>query len=134
MTWRRLRPGELDHEALWLGVSVAAAALTWLWLALDLPRPACVFHALTGCPCPGCGTTRSMAYAFSGQFGAAFRMNPLCGALLCGAAIFDVYAAVVLVARLPRLRPDGAALSPWLRAIAVAALALNWAWLIRSGV
>ncbi len=134
MAWRRLRPGELDHEALWLGVSLAGAAVAGAWFALDLPRPGCPFHALTGCPCPTCGATRCISYALSGQFGAALRMNPLCAAVLAGWAVFDLYAATVLAARLPRFRFETSTLSVPLRCLAVGALLLNWAWLVRTGV
>ena len=36
----------------------------------------CPFLILTGLPCPGCGTTRALAFIFMGQPGRAWRMNP----------------------------------------------------------
>jgi hypothetical protein len=134
MTWRRLRPGELDHEALWLGVSLASAGTAWAWLAAGLPQPGCPFRALTGCPCPTCGMTRCVARVLDGEFASAFRLNPLGAAVLAAVAVFDVYAAIVLAARLPRLRGETSTLPLPLRGIAIGALLLNWAWLIRSGV
>jgi hypothetical protein len=134
VNWRRLQPGELDHEALWLGVSLAGAGVAWAWLTLGLPRPGCPWHLLTGCPCPSCGTTRCIAFALGGQFGPALRMNPLCAVVLAGGAMFDLYAAIVLAARLPRLRFESSALSRPLRFAVVSALMVNWLWLIRAGV
>ncbi|MEA3207421.1 MAG: hypothetical protein QOE70_478 [Chthoniobacter sp.] len=132
MTWRRLRPGDLDHEALWLGVSLSSLALAWLWLHLGLPRPACPFHALTGCPCPTCGATRCVALALDGSFGAAFLINPLISTAIVGVAVFDLYALVVLAARLPRCRFD--TISRPVRGAAAGAFLLNWAWLVWTGV
>ena len=82
--WRRLRRGELDHEALWLGVSLAAFVMAWVWVRLGLQSPACVFHEVTGWACPGCGATRCVRYALRGAFHAAFLVNPLMCATLAG--------------------------------------------------
>ena len=136
MNWRRLRPGEIDHEALWLSVSLASLAGAWLWLRLGLPLPLCPLHALTGCPCPSCGATRCVRFALGGNFGAAFSINPLALGTLGATALFDAYAATVLALRLPRLRAD--ALPPWAgksaRRAAIATIAANWAWLVWRGV
>ena len=136
MTWRRLRPGETDHEALWLGVSLTSLATAWLWLRLDLPLPRCAFHDVTGCACPACGTTRCVRMALRADFSAAFSINPLAFCALGAAAIYDVYAAAVLGLRLPRLRGD--ALPAWVgkaaRIGAVTAIAANWVWLLWRGV
>ena len=70
--WRPLRRGELDHESLWLGVSLAALVFAWAWVRLGLANPACVFHEVTGWACPGCGATRCVRYALRGAFVAAF--------------------------------------------------------------
>lgn len=39
--------------------------------------PPCVFHALTGLQCPGCGTTRALHHLLHGDVGGAFRLNPM---------------------------------------------------------
>ena len=135
LVWRRLRPLEIDHEALWLLVGAASICLLGVALAtpgIELPR--CVFKAVTGLPCPSCGVTRAIIALSRGQFARALFMNPL-AALACGAAlVYFVYAAAVLAFRLPRLRPI---LSPGgvrvLRVVTVAAIAVNWAWLIATG-
>lgn len=129
MSWRRLLPGETDHEALWLGVSIGAAALAGTWLALGLPRPLCPLHAATGLPCPGCGTTRAVEAIFAGDWGAALLLNPLACAAFVAVVIFDLYAAIVLLGRLPRWRLNGA-LPFVVRGGALAALGLNWIWLM----
>ena len=39
--------------------------------------PPCLFRALTGLTCPGCGSTRAMHQSVHGHFAAAFMLNPL---------------------------------------------------------
>ena len=134
--WRPLRRGELDHEALWLGVSLAALAFAWVWVWLGLTSPACVFHEVTGWACPGCGATRCVRYALRGAFHAAFLVNPLMCVMLAGIVIFDLYAVAVLGLRLPRWRPEKvpARAATLLRAGCVSLLLANWLWLLCARV
>lgn len=136
MHWRRLHPGELDHERLWLLVTLGAAALGVLWLKLGLPTPPCVWHELTGWPCVGCGSTRCVRHALAGDWLSAFLLNPLAFTTLGAVAIYDGYAAVVLACRLPRLRfGKWPAWAGWTaRTMAIALLLANWAWLIARSV
>ena len=48
--------------------------------------PICLFHALTGWNCPGCGMTRSFYALLHGNFQAALRDNALFVGLLAAAA------------------------------------------------
>jgi hypothetical protein len=134
--WRRLRPGELDHELIWLSVSAAGALVAWVWLRSGIPTPICVFHELTGIACPGCGATRCVRNVIRGDFAAAFLMNPLIFTAGVFLALYDAYAATVLALRLPRLRFDS--IPTWLGATArfgiPALILLNWGWLVYSKV
>jgi hypothetical protein len=134
--WRPLRPGEIDHEVLWLSVSVAAALGACAWLKLGMPLPHCVFHTVTGQPCPACGATRCVRFLLAGDFGAAFRMNPLAFLAFGGVALYDAYAATVLALRLPRFRPRPVLprTGNFIRIAVVTMIVVNWAWLIWSGV
>jgi hypothetical protein len=130
--WRRLPPDGLNHELIWLAVSGATLAAGAVWLRLGLPWPQCPFLAVTGYPCLTCGATRCAIALSHGNFLRAFSWNPLAFVALCGVALFDLYAAAVLLARAPRLR-----LIDWTRAeknavrIAVIALiAVNWIYLL----
>lgn len=136
MVWRRLRPGELDHELIWLLVSLAAAAATWFWLASGLPVPHCTWRALTGFACPSCGATRCFRWLCGGDFLAALLINPLVFFSLIAISLYDAYAAVVLIFRLPRLRLDqlSSLAATCIRYGAVAALLLNWGWVIARGI
>lgn len=128
----RLAPHEIDHELLWLSVSLGSLGVAVFWFALGLPWPRCVFHELTGLPCVTCGMTRSAIQFFHGNFLAALRWNPLIFAFLCGVTVFDLYAFTVIAIRAPRLRItfQTEAGKNSARIIVIAALALNWVYLL----
>ena len=132
VVWRRHSPGAFDYELVWLTVSVLAAASGLLWLHFAMPWPSCPFLAVTGYPCLTCGATRCAIALAHGNFSAAWLWNPLALVALCTVALFDVYAAIVLIARVPRLR-----LVDWtateknaVRIGAVVFVAANWIYLL----
>jgi hypothetical protein len=103
-TLRQLRPGESDPELLLLGASAGAVAWGGAWLASGLPLPRCLFHAVTGCPCPTCGATRCVMALLHGRVAEALSWNPLVFTGLVAILLFNLYAAATLLFRLPRLR------------------------------
>jgi hypothetical protein len=132
---RRLAPGELDHELIWLCVTITAALLALLWFRSALPLPRCTFHAVLGFPCLTCGSTRAAAAIASGDIAQAWQVNPLACLAMGALAAFDLYALVALVSRLPRVRirfVSAACRRTSLALLGCAAL-LNWAYLIRHG-
>jgi hypothetical protein len=129
---RHRAPNEIDHELLWLSVSLGSFGVAVAWFALGLPWPRCVFHQLTSLPCVTCGMTRSTIAFFHGHFLAALLWNPLVFAFLCGLTAFDLYAFTVIATRAPRLRIafQTEAEKKSARMIVIAALALNWVYLL----
>jgi hypothetical protein len=129
---RRLSPGELDYELIWLSVSLLALSLAATWLTIGLPWPRCAFHELTRLPCLTCGMTRCGIQFFHGHFLTAFKWNPLVFTALCAVIVFDVYALATQVARSPRLRiyflNDRS--KTLLRVSVIVVLGLNWAYLL----
>src|SRR5207237_702014 len=114
-----------------LGAGLAAAALlAWEWLRLGMPPPACPFHALTGLPCPTCGTTRLVRALLQGDVAGAFAHNPFvfaCGAALSAWAVASVACVVTrrpVVIRLDRRETLA------LRVTVVVASLASWAWLL----
>lgn len=71
------------------GVLVAAGltGLLYGWGPHARWFPGCLLHRLTGLHCPGCGMTRAAYASLHGDFGAAFRFNPLGMILLPGALV-----------------------------------------------
>jgi len=130
--WRPLIPGEHDSELIWGAVIAAAALLAAAWLLLGLPTPLCPLHSLTGFSCPTCGITRGLRCLLHGNLEAAFLFNPLGMALLFGAAYYLLYAAIVVIGRLPRLRwdPLSKTAGVCVRITVILAVAANWIYLI----
>ena len=131
--WRTLRPGELDHELIWLAVTTSGAALAFAWLTIGLPWPTCAFRSLTGLPCMTCGATRAALALAHGDFLGAWRLNPLAVVAIGGIAVFDVYALAVLAMRRRRLRvsvPRRA--TRWLLLVGAASALVNWAYVLGS--
>jgi hypothetical protein len=95
-------PGIKTSTAVWVwrGVGLIGCLLMIRWLLVRYEglirahSPGCVFHQLTGWHCPGCGATRATFAMLNGDFGTAWRMNPLflilliCGLFTVAAAIF----------------------------------------------
>jgi hypothetical protein len=127
---RHLVPGEIDHELIWLSVSMVSLGLAAAWLTIGLPWPRCAFYEITGLPCVTCGTTRCGIQFFHAHFLAAAKWNPLVFAFLCGVTAFDLYAFAVLVTRAPRLRICWPAAKTFGRVSLIAALGLNWIYLL----
>ncbi|MFY9615783.1 MAG: DUF2752 domain-containing protein [Candidatus Dormiibacterota bacterium] len=60
-----------------LGVLGASAVMPIFWNQGITPIPPCIFHTITGQPCPFCGATRSFVWTAHGQLGAAFQVFPI---------------------------------------------------------
>jgi len=129
-------PGAADREMIWGSVLGSAGVLGAGWLRLGLPTPLCPFHALTGIPCPSCGTTRAAGCLLRGDFAGALEWNPLGTLLLGGALLYVAYAAIVSGFRLRRVGwcgGRGSGRLSGLRLAAVLLLGLNWLYLITTG-
>jgi hypothetical protein len=116
---------------LWLAAAVSAVALRPLWLALaPLLRP-CVFRALSGVPCPTCGTTRAATAFLNTELTAAFAANPL--AVLAG-LVFVVGAPLAVAWTMTRrnLPSVTGPLPVSARVAAVSLIGLNWIYVIFS--
>jgi Protein of unknown function (DUF2752) len=129
---RRLSPGEIDHELIWLSVSLASLGLAATWLTIGLPWPRCMFHEITSLPCVTCGMTRCGIQFFHAHFLTALKWNPLVFAALCGLTAFDLYAFATLATRGPRLRIsfDTQTARTFVRGAVISALVLNWIYLL----
>jgi hypothetical protein len=128
---RRLERREVDYELVWLSASLVSLGMAVAWFTLGLPWPFCVFHKLTGLPCLTCGMTRCGIEFIHGHFFAALKWNPLVFAFLWGVIAFDLYALAAIALRRPRLRIlFRQAEKKYARGLLVAALALNWFYLV----
>ena len=129
---RRLAPGDLDYELIWLTASALSLGFAAVWLTFGLPWPRCVFHDLTHLPCVTCGMTRCGIQFFHGHFLAALQWNPFVFAVFSGVIAFDLYALATITARTPRLRfhVSTQRAKTLLRFSVISALGLNWIYLL----
>jgi hypothetical protein len=130
----RLRAREGPPLGLIFGSIGALGVVVVGLLHLDrLKLPLCYVKALTGLPCPTCGSTRAAGRLFELDLAGAFAMNPL--ATLAACAIVAWAASDVVM--LPRRRALGIEVAPRtataLRIGVVAAVLLNWAYLLAAG-
>lgn len=65
----------------WLAFALGAMAVGVALFVFDPARqrffPVCLFHAVTGLNCPGCGGTRAVHHLLHGELAAALRCNAL---------------------------------------------------------
>ena len=87
---------------------------------------------MTGLPCVTCGATRSAIAFFNGNLPLALQWNPLAFLAFSAVIAFDLYAAIVLIWRIPRLRIVDwtVAQKHTVRIIVISLLALNWIYLL----
>lgn len=118
---------------IFLGVGVLSAALVRALHLHQLPFSVCMLKALTGWPCPSCGSTRALARLSDFDLHGAFAMNPLATAtalLVAAWALLDLALLPSRRAFVVELGPGPARL---LRAAVLAALAANWLYLVAAG-
>lgn len=117
---------------LWL-LMVAACALIELRTGFDLPT--CLFKRATGWPCPTCGSTRAMVSLLHGHIGDAIALNPLMVLLVLLTPVTVLVSRGVSAPSNSRSPQSRMTATRWNIALALglAALALNWAWVIHRG-
>ena len=75
---------ERQLAVLWAVLAVTTAALKPLWLAVAPGLPGCAFRAITGVPCPTCGTTHAAVALLHGRVLDALAANPLAALAILG--------------------------------------------------
>ncbi|MCG3172877.1 MAG: hypothetical protein GMKNLPBB_01048 [Myxococcota bacterium] len=86
----------------------------------------CLFHRMTGAPCPFCGTTRSIALLLDGRLGDSLEMAPFTLPLLAALA-FSFAASWLERWRRHERRARGLVMTVF------ALMALQWIWRMAAG-
>ena len=124
--------GRLPLGAILGAIAATGGALVGLLRLDHLPFTVCLFKAITGQPCPTCGSTRAAGCLARGDVAGALVMNPLTTVALFGLLAWAIADLVLLT----RGRAVDLNVSPrlghLLRVAVVVALAVNWAFLIAA--
>jgi hypothetical protein len=118
---------------LWGGVAAVLVALAPWATAFERAFWPCIFKSLTGYPCPTCGLTRAaVTLARFDVLGALGRypLPTLAWMFLIGGGLLA--AGLTLAGRTPPRIPSK--LPSWAKVSLVAALLMNWAYSIATGV
>jgi len=111
----------------------AALAVHYLGPLLSM-LPPCIFHTLTGMPCPTCGSTRAFAALVDGKLFAALRLQPL---FVIGCLIAIGFGARAVTARITGARITIALTERdrfLIRWTLIAAVLINWVYLLSAGI
>jgi len=74
------------------GILAGSYVLPLFWSRGVSPIPPCLFHQMTGQPCPFCGATRSIVYMAHGDIGMALYLYPLGPVIFLGVVLGIAYA------------------------------------------
>lgn len=74
--WQDCKPRIYRALALWLGLPFLGA-LYGLWVSHTGFGIPCLFYAVTGLKCPGCGITHMALCLMHGDLGGAYSKNPM---------------------------------------------------------
>jgi hypothetical protein len=116
------------HEAVWAPL-IAGAFMVARWFPFEKAPLVCPFRAITSIPCFTCGGTRAMIALSHFDLLGALKMNPLVAVAGLLAALYLLHSIRVAITRKP-WRPQ---FPRFMRPVSIAALAVNWIYLIAVG-
>ncbi len=129
---RNKRPSHIEFALIYGGLAILLLVAARILPVTQL-APDCVFKAMTGIPCPTCGSTRAVILLSQGHLLSAFRVNPATSAVVVAALVAFLCRMIALAFDLPGVRIGLSDQEKNLvRVSAVLALLLNWSYLIIS--
>lgn len=126
-------------------LTLLAATGGWAWVGFSFFMgvgqgvSGCLFKALTGLPCPACGSTRSLLALLRGDWAGALALNPIGLVLLAVMTALPLWTAVDMwrgTSSYYLLYNKGEQLlrRPWVFALFAAVVLANWIWNITKGL
>jgi len=125
-------PGDIEFGIIYGTIALLALIAARVLPVQDL-LPPCPFRAVTGIPCPSCGSTRSLVHLANGDIAGSLILNPLFSlAMITALFLFFACSASLLFNRsritLTHTRREGTLLRAGMAGIFLA----NWSYLIFS--
>lgn len=122
-------PGQIEFGIIYGGI-VLLALVAGRFLPVLALAPPCAFKALTGVPCPTCGSTRAIVHLSHGDVASAFFMNPLVLAVAVAALVYLFYSLFTFLFAAPRIVVAFSGNEKGrLRVLAVLLILVNWLYL-----
>jgi hypothetical protein len=126
---RKKRSGEIEFGIIFGSLAIIALVAARYLPLMDI-MPSCLFKALTGFPCPTCGTTRSLVNLAKGDLPGSLLMNPAVALGMILTLLWFLYNSIIVLFNTSRFalsftRPE----SDTVRVAALALLLLNWCYL-----
>ncbi len=129
---RNNRPAELVHMV-WGPIAVLFILTAGFFKNVAPHLPNCVFHEITGFPCPTCGGTRSLIALSQFDPVSSFMYNPLVPLFVIGLIVFSMLFLIGAVSKKSlsvKLTGRGKKI---IRYTAISLAAFNWLFLILTG-
>jgi hypothetical protein len=126
IVWRKT--GRFGHAEVFAAIAVLSFVVAWLLPLLPISYT-CPLKGITGLPCATCGMTRAFVRLAHGDPAGAVAASPLGALLALGAWTYAVADAVRVALGAPLPVPSPRALRA-ATALGIAALLVNWAWLV----
>lgn len=119
------------------------AGYSWLGFILSKEDPhsddirLCLFHTVTGYPCPSCGTTRSVVFLLNGSLSSAILTNPFGIPVLIGLILFPLLLLYDVITRKQLLielytSTERILRKPFITYLSILLVLLNWIWNIKK--
>ena len=124
--------GSRGFAIFWAGAALSALAISPLAGRIAAAPLACPFHAISGIPCPACGSLRAAVALARLDFAAALAASPL-AAVAWTVFIAGGLGAGIMTLAGRRIREPGTRLGAPARVAIVLALVANWAYLVLRG-
>lgn len=126
------RPAEPVH-IVWGPIAVLIIIIAGLFRNLSPKMPVCIFHEITGFPCPTCGGTRSVIALSRLDLVSSLTYNPLVFLFALGLIIFSLlFLAGEITGRSLKIKLTERG-KRIIRYSAMALIAINWIFLIMAG-
>ena len=126
---RNNRPAELVHMV-WGPIAVLFIVTAGFFKNAAHHLPDCLFHEITGFPCPTCGGTRSLIALSQLDLASSFMLNPLVLLFAAGLIVFSMLFLIGAVTNRSlkiKLTDRG---KRTIRYSAMALIAINWLFLV----
>jgi len=127
---KHMSPGEIEYGIIYGAIAIFALVLARVIPVLDI-LPPCPFKAVTGIPCPTCGTARSLVHLAHGDIAGALILNPLFSLAMMTALIIFFARSARLSFNRPRIALTFTNREDTLLRVGIAGVFfVNWIYLI----